>query len=143
MFSSREAVKCTVRDGAVCMLLDNVPVDIPFSICSQSKVLADAVSSVTDPSATDEFTLAAPHEWLQAWVEFYCKKEKAPVCSSVKCLVNRLMVCFCSGKVPVIVLATASLSAQAFSLFTINTMLISALQRKQRFSLRLACLSCS
>jgi hypothetical protein len=53
-----------------------LPVDIPSHICSQSKVLADAVSSVADPSATDEFTLAAPHEWLQAWADFYCKEER-------------------------------------------------------------------
>jgi hypothetical protein len=108
MFNSREAVRCTVRDGAVCMLLDNVPVEIPAHLCSQSKVLADAVSSVSDPSATDEFTLAVPYEWLKVWVDFYCKKEKAPACSSIKSLVNRLMVCFFSGQGPVIVPTTAS-----------------------------------
>jgi hypothetical protein len=109
MFSSREAVSCTVRDGAVCMLLSNVPVHFAPHLCCQSKVFVDALSSVPDPYATDQFTLAAPRQWLQDWVDFCCKKE-APLdfTRQESRQHSRLLVCFSSVKEPFLLLTASS-----------------------------------
>jgi hypothetical protein len=94
MLSSREQVTCTVHDGAVCVQLDNGRVDIPSHLWSQSRILVDAVSSVTDSSVTEDFTLEVPKAWLQAWVDCYGNKTAYLACSSIHNLVNCLLVCF-------------------------------------------------
>jgi hypothetical protein len=66
MMCSSDGVRCTVHDGAVWLYLDNIPVNIPSNLLHKSKTLMGGVSSVTHPSTG--FTLAAPEEWLQAWL---------------------------------------------------------------------------
>jgi hypothetical protein len=90
----REEVICTVHDGSVCIQLDNVRVDIPSHIWSKSNVLVDAVSSLTDSSDTEDFTLAVPTAWLQAWLDCYGNKAEHLSCASVHNLMNCLLVCF-------------------------------------------------
>jgi hypothetical protein len=95
MSNSREAARCTVRDGAVYMYLDNDCVDIPSHLWSKSALFMDTVSSVSDSLGPQDFTLAAPRAWLQAWVNYYAKKEHALADASIENLVNCLLVRLC------------------------------------------------
>jgi hypothetical protein len=91
MSSLKRGVRCTVHDdGAVWMHLD---VEIPPDILSKSKVLMDAVLSEADDSIARDFTLAAPKEWLQAWVACYCGGEQRLSCADTGDLINCLLVC--------------------------------------------------
>jgi hypothetical protein len=93
MSSSTDAVRCTVRDGAMWMHLDTASVEIPPKLVNESQILLDALS-VTNPSITRKVTLPAPKEWLQAWAACYCNEEEILSCKDVKVLVNCLLVCF-------------------------------------------------
>jgi hypothetical protein len=123
MVSSREAARCTVRDGAVYMRLNNECVHIPSHLWSKSELLKDAVSSVADASVTDDFTLAAPRAWLQAWVDYYGKKEHALADASIQKLVNCLMVRFCTRNLPSVALAIACVSEHASTLLRASCVL--------------------
>jgi hypothetical protein len=92
MSTSSDAVKCTVRDGAIWIQLDNVSVKIPQQLLNKSKVLMDALS-VAEPSVTQTVTLAAPKEWLQAWVLCYCNEEETLSDIDINDLINCLLVC--------------------------------------------------
>jgi hypothetical protein len=93
MLSSRDAVRCTVDDGAMWMHLDNASVKIPPKLVNKSHILMDALS-VTDPSIKRRVTLPAPKEWLQAWAACFCNEEESLSCEDIKDLVNCLLVCF-------------------------------------------------
>jgi hypothetical protein len=84
-------VTCTVHDGTMWMHLDNLSVIIPPQLLNKSKFLMDALS-VADPSGIA--TLAAPKEWLQAWVGCYCNEEQILSGKGIRDLVNCLLVCF-------------------------------------------------
>jgi hypothetical protein len=93
MLSSTDAVKCTVRDGAMWIQLDNSSVEIPEQLLAKSEVLMDALS-VAEPSVTRSVTLAAPKEWLQAWVLCYCNEEDSLTSKDMNDLIFCLLVCF-------------------------------------------------
>jgi hypothetical protein len=93
MSTSRDAVRCTVRDGEMWIHLDDISVKIPERLLNKSEVLTDAVS-VAEPSVTRKITLAAPKEWLQAWVLCYCDEEESLKSNDIAVLVNCLLVCF-------------------------------------------------
>jgi hypothetical protein len=93
MSSSSDAVSCLVQDGAMWIHLDNVSVNIPQRLLSKSEVFMDAIS-VVERSVTREITLAAPREWLQAWVLRYCNEEDSLKDNDIEVLVNCLLVCF-------------------------------------------------
>jgi hypothetical protein len=93
MSSLSDVVKCTLRDGAVWMHLDNVRVHIPSHLLSKSQLLTDALSSTEDSSGR-EMTLPAPKEWLHAWISRYGSEEERPRCANVKDLVHCLLVRF-------------------------------------------------
>jgi hypothetical protein len=93
MLSSRDAVRCTVHDGAMWIHLDNVSIKIPPQLLSKSDVLMDALS-VAEPSVTQHVTLAAPKEWLQAWALSNCHDEGSLSGKDIEELVNCLLVCF-------------------------------------------------
>jgi hypothetical protein len=93
MFSSNDVVRCTVRDGEMCMHLDDGSLKIPSQLLKKSQILMDALSTA-DPSVTRKVTVAAPKEWLQAWVACYCNEEESLSCITIKDLVNCLLVCF-------------------------------------------------
>jgi hypothetical protein len=93
MSSSRDAVECTVHGGEMLIHLDNVSVKIPPQLLERSEVLTDALS-VAEPSVTRKVTLAAPKEWLQAWVACYCNKEEDFSEQDNRDLVHCLLVCF-------------------------------------------------
>jgi hypothetical protein len=93
MTRTRDAVRCTVHDGALWMHLDNVTVKVPPQLVERSQVLLDALS-VTDPSVTRKVTVPAPREWLQAWAVCYCNEEESLSCKDIKSLVSCLLVCF-------------------------------------------------
>jgi hypothetical protein len=85
-----QEVKCTAHDGDLCMHLDDVRVHIPPHLLNESKVLLDALSSACDSSHMSDFTLAAPTDWLQAWVLSF-DRDAEPLSSAeteilVKCL---------------------------------------------------------
>jgi hypothetical protein len=75
------------------MHLDNGSLKIPPLLLSKSQILMDALS-VAPPFVTREVSVAAPKEWLQAWVGCYCNEEKSLSCDNIKDLVNCLLVCF-------------------------------------------------
>jgi hypothetical protein len=93
MSSSKDGVRCTVRDDAMWMQLDNASVRIPPKLLNQSQVLMDAMS-ISDPSAKRKVTVAAPKEWLQAWVGCYCNEKESFRCDNIDDMVNCLLVCF-------------------------------------------------
>jgi hypothetical protein len=96
MTSSSDEVRCTVRDGAVWMHLDDVRVNIPSDLVNKSQVLMDAMSCVDDSSSTGDLTLPAPKEWLQAWLACYGSEQERLRCADMKDLVNCLLVRFSS-----------------------------------------------
>jgi hypothetical protein len=77
-------------DGAVWMHLD---VRIPSHLLNKSQVFMDAMMSEAAPSVARDFTLAAPKEWLQAWVACYCSDKQHLSCAETSELVHCLMVC--------------------------------------------------
>jgi hypothetical protein len=93
MFNSNDVVRCTVRDGEMWMHLDNESLKVPPQLLSQSQVLMDALSAAY-PSATRKVTVAAPKEWLQAWVGCFCNEEESLSCHNIKDLINCLLVRF-------------------------------------------------
>jgi hypothetical protein len=93
MSRSTDGVRCTVYDGAMWMHLDNASVKIPSQLLNKSQVLMAALS-VADPSARRKVTVAAPREWLQAWVGCYCNEQGSLECENINDLVNCLLVCF-------------------------------------------------
>jgi hypothetical protein len=93
MSSSNDTVRCTVNDGELWMHIDNASVKIPAQLLEKSEVLTDALS-VACPSVTRKVTLAAPEEWLQAWVSCYCNEEVSLGIKDITDLVNCLLVCF-------------------------------------------------
>jgi hypothetical protein len=95
MMRSSDGVRCTVQDGSVWLNLDNLRVSIPSHLLHKSKTLMAAVSSFPDPSIASGFTLAAPKEWLQAWLACYGSEENHLGCVDSTGLVNCLMVCCC------------------------------------------------
>jgi hypothetical protein len=80
----------------VCLHLDNVRVIIPSHLLHKSQTLMDGVSTVADASIARGFTLAAPKEWLQAWLACYGSEEGHLGSADITVLANCLMVCFCS-----------------------------------------------
>jgi hypothetical protein len=91
MSSRSRGVKCTVHpDGSMWMHLD---MKVPSHLLKESKVLTDALMSEADPSFARDFTLAAPKEWIQAWMVCCCSDEQRLSCADTKDLVNCLMVC--------------------------------------------------
>jgi hypothetical protein len=52
----------------------------------------DALSSVDNSSVPKYFTLAAPQEWLQAWMACYGTEEERLRCAGIKDLANCLLV---------------------------------------------------
>jgi hypothetical protein len=93
MYSSKDVVRCTVRDGEMWMHLDNGSLKIPPQLLRKSQVLIDALS-VAHPSVTRNVTVAAPNEWLRAWLGCYCNEEKSLSSENIEDLVNCLLVCF-------------------------------------------------
>jgi hypothetical protein len=93
MSSSRDAVECTVYCGEMLIHLDNVSVKIPPQLIEKSEVLRNALS-VAEPSVTRKVTLAAPKEWLQAWVACYCNEEEGLSGNDISDLVRCLLVRF-------------------------------------------------
>jgi hypothetical protein len=93
MLPSRDAVRCTVHDGALSIHLDSKSVEIPPQVLNKSRVLMDALS-VADPSVRRKVTLSAPQEWLQAWVACYCNEDGNLGSKDVEELLNCLMVWF-------------------------------------------------
>jgi hypothetical protein len=93
MISPNEGVKFSVHDGAVYVSLDDVCVHIPPHLVNISKVLLDALSSVSEAALTSNFTLAAPKEWLQAWVACFVREEERLDDAEISVLVNCLQVC--------------------------------------------------
>jgi hypothetical protein len=92
MSSSSPGVRCTAHNGAVWMHLDDVPMKIPPSLLDKSKTFTEALSSVADPSIATEFTVAAPKEWLRAWVALYGSEEEPISKLDVEDLLNCLLV---------------------------------------------------
>jgi hypothetical protein len=92
MTNSQDVARCIIADGTVTMHLENMRMPIPSCFLRQSKVLMDALSSACDPSAIKDFTLAAPAEWLEAWVYCFVSQEEGLGCLDSKRLVNCLMV---------------------------------------------------
>jgi hypothetical protein len=107
MTSSRDVVKCTVRDGAVWMHLEDGPVHIPSHLLNSSQVLKDAMLSSDDSSDTGDLTLPAPQDWLQAWMTCYGSEEEILSSVDIKDLVNCVMVRFCLCSVALVVLNAA------------------------------------
>jgi hypothetical protein len=94
MIGSSGVTRCIVHDGAVWMHLDNTRVLIPSHLLNGSELLVNALSSVDECSGTNEFTLPAPKEWLQAWMACYGGEEELLRCAGTTDLVNCLLVCF-------------------------------------------------
>jgi hypothetical protein len=95
MTSLSDVVKCTVHDGVVWMHLHDTSVNIPSNVVNESQFLMNILSSVTDTSITNDFSLAAPKEWLEAWASCFCSGKKHLRCANLKELVGCLLVCFC------------------------------------------------
>jgi hypothetical protein len=93
MSNSRDAVWCTVRDGSMWMQLDNVNVKIPQQFLDKSPLLMNALT-VAQPSVTQTVSLAAPADWLDAWVLCFCDEEENLSCQDIQVLVDCLLVCF-------------------------------------------------
>jgi hypothetical protein len=60
---------------------------------NESKVLLDALSSVSDATLTSNFTLPAPTEWLQAWVACFVREDARLDSTEISVLMNCLQVC--------------------------------------------------
>jgi hypothetical protein len=75
------------------MHLDDVSVEIPQQLLDKSEVLMDALS-VAEPSVERNVTLAAPKEWLRAWVGCFCNEGESLSGKDISDLVNCLLVCF-------------------------------------------------
>jgi hypothetical protein len=75
------------------MHLDNGSLKIPSQLLNKSQILTDALS-VANHSVTRKVTVAAPKEWLQAWVVCCCNEKGSLSCDNIKDLVNCLLVCF-------------------------------------------------
>jgi hypothetical protein len=75
------------------MHLDNGSQKIPSQLLNKSQILMDALS-VAHPSVTRKVTVAAPKEWLEAWVACYCNEEESLSWNNTKDLMNCLLVCF-------------------------------------------------
>jgi hypothetical protein len=94
MFDSNDVVRCTVRDGEMWMHLDSGSLKIPAQLLNKSQILMDALSAARSAEdVTRKVTVAAPKEWLQAWVGCYCNEEEILSCSNIKDLINCLLVC--------------------------------------------------
>jgi hypothetical protein len=89
-------VRCIVQHGEVSMYLHGVNVHILSHLLMESKMMVDMLSSTSDSPFTTDFTLAAPTEWLQAWVACYVRKVEHLGDADTKVLVNCLKVCLCS-----------------------------------------------
>jgi hypothetical protein len=76
------------------MHLDNVPVKISPHLLEKSQMFKDALSSVADPSVAMDFTLAAPEEWLRAWVACYGSEGERLGNTDIGDLIYCLMVHF-------------------------------------------------
>jgi hypothetical protein len=83
----------TVGDDGVVWMQEGVR--IPLHVLKKSQTLMDALLSEADSVIAGEFTLAAPTEWLQAWVACFCSEEQHLSCAETFELVNCLMVCSC------------------------------------------------
>jgi hypothetical protein len=75
------------------MQLDNMSVKIPPQFLDKSPILMNAMS-VAQPSVTQTVSLAAPIDWLEAWVLCFCDEEENFSCQDVQVLVDCLLVCF-------------------------------------------------
>jgi hypothetical protein len=106
MTSSSDGVRCTLHDGSVWLHLDDGRVSIPSHLLHKSKTLMDVVASGSDTSVARGFTLAAPKEWLQAWLSCYGSEEDHLGCEENTFLANCLMVCFCSRNAAASMLTT-------------------------------------
>jgi hypothetical protein len=95
MTGSSEEVRCTVEDGEVSMRLDDVHWHIPLGLLKKSKIVMDVLSSMSDSSFKRHFTLAAPKEWLHAWVSCYVSKVEHLANADTEVLVNCVKVCLC------------------------------------------------
>jgi hypothetical protein len=93
MSRSRDAAWCTVRDGAMWMQLDNVSVKIPPQFLDKIPILMNAMS-VAQPSVKQTVSLAAPTDWLEAWVLCFCDEGENLSCQDIQVLVDCLLVCF-------------------------------------------------
>jgi hypothetical protein len=92
---STDGVRCTVRDGAMWMHLDDLTVQIPPQLLNTSQVLMKAMS-VARSSVARKVTLAAPQRWLQAWVGCFCIEEEILSDQDTQSLVDCLLVCLLS-----------------------------------------------
>jgi hypothetical protein len=104
MASPGDVERCTVHDGALWMHLDDVRVNIPSRLVSQSQVLIDAMSCVGDSSIPGDLTLPAPKEWLQAWMACYDSEEEHLRREDTEDLVNCLLVRFTFKRIAPIML---------------------------------------
>jgi hypothetical protein len=93
MTITSEGVRCIIQDGEVSMFLHDVRVHIPSHLLKESKIVPDVLSSLSESPITRDFTLAAPTEWLQAWVACYVRKVKPLADADTEDLVNCLKVC--------------------------------------------------
>jgi hypothetical protein len=114
MSSSRDAVRCTVHDGAMLIHLDDLSAKVPPQLVSKSQVLVDALS-VTDPPVTRKITLSVPKEWMRAWAVCYCNEDERLICDDIKDLINCLLVCFSPWIVSPTVLTIADCAATIFT----------------------------
>jgi hypothetical protein len=94
MSTSCSGVRCTAHDGAVWTHLDNERVKIPLSLLEESRIFTDALSSMADPSIAIDFTLAAPKEWLRAWMANYGSGEELLSNTDIEDLLSCLMARF-------------------------------------------------
>jgi hypothetical protein len=77
------------------MHLDSGSLKIPPQLLNKSQMLMNALASAGSAvDVTWKVTVAAPKEWLQAWVGCYCKEEEILGCDNIKDLMNCLLVCF-------------------------------------------------
>jgi hypothetical protein len=95
MTSASDGVRCTVHDGEVWMHVDDERIIIPSRLVDKSQILVDAVLSVDDSSVTNDFTLPAPKEWLQAWIACYGGEDEHVKYADTKDLVKCLLVRCC------------------------------------------------
>jgi hypothetical protein len=114
MSSLKDVVRCTVHDGEMWMHLDNGSLKIPSHLLYKSQILIDALS-VTHNAATRKVTVAAPKEWLQAWVVCYCNEDESLSCDNIKDLVNCLLVCFSLWKAGFVVPTCATYAVAMFT----------------------------
>jgi hypothetical protein len=95
MASSREGATCSVADGKhLSINLPNLRVPIPSNVLDRSTVLTDVLSSACtcDSSATKDFRLPVPTEWLESWLSCFVTKEETLGSADIDLLVNCLMV---------------------------------------------------